>query len=64
MQILDVQNLKKEFNGEVLFSNVSFSINEKDCLAIIGPNGNGKTTLLKMILGEEEIDGGNIADLF
>lgn len=61
MQILDVQNLKKEFNGEVLFSNVSFSINEKDCLAIIGPNGNGKTTLLKMILGEEEIDGGNIA---
>lgn len=58
--ILSVQNLYKEFSGEKLFQPVSFIVREKDRLAILGPNGTGKTTLIKMILGQEEKSGGNV----
>lgn len=61
MQILNIQQLKKEFGDEVLFEGVSFSINDNDRLALIGPNGNGKSTLIKMILGEVEKTKGEIA---
>lgn len=60
MNILTVSKLTKEFSGETLFNNISFEINKKDKLAIIGKNGTGKSTLLKMILGEVEIDDGII----
>ena len=60
MGLIDIKNLKKEFAGEVLFDNVTFSINRGDKLAIIGNNGVGKTTLLKMLLKELTIDGGTI----
>ncbi|MCK5387965.1 MAG: ABC-F family ATP-binding cassette domain-containing protein [Candidatus Izimaplasma sp.] len=60
MNILSVSKLQKEFNGEVLFKNVSFEINSKDKTAIIGKNGSGKSTLLKMILGDLRIDSGEI----
>lgn len=61
MQILSIQDLKKEFLGETLFENISFSMNDKDRVALIGNNGTGKSTLLKMILGKEEITKGIIA---
>ncbi len=60
MNILSVSKLQKEFNGEILFKNISFEINSKDKIAIIGKNGSGKTTLLKMILGDLRIDSGEI----
>ncbi len=60
MNILSVSKLQKEFNGEVLFKNISFEINSKDKTAIIGKNGSGKSTLLKMILGDLRIDSGEI----
>lgn len=60
MALLEVKNLKKEFNGNVLFDNVSFSLNIEDKLGLIGQNGAGKTTLLKMILNEVPIDSGTI----
>ncbi len=60
MNILTVSKLQKEFNGEVLFRNISFEINSKDKIALIGKNGCGKSTLLKMILKEENIDSGEI----
>ena len=53
MNILSVSKLTKEFTGEVLFRNISFDINSKDKLALIGKNGTGKSTLIKMIIGEE-----------
>ena len=60
MNILSVSKLKKEFNGEILFKNISFDINSKDKTAIIGKNGSGKSTLIKMILGDLKIDNGEI----
>ncbi len=61
MNILTVSKLKKEFSGETLFENISFEINSKDKLAIIGKNGTGKSTLLKIILGELDSDGGIVS---
>ena len=58
MNILSVSKLQKEFNGEILFNNISFEINSKDKTAIIGKNGTGKSTLIKMILGDIRIDNG------
>jgi ATP-binding cassette subfamily F protein 3 len=60
MNILTVSKLKKEFNGETLFQHISFDINSKDKLALIGKNGTGKSTLIKMIIGEESIDDGQV----
>ena len=60
MNILTLSKLKKEFSGDVLFENVSFDINSGDKIAVIGKNGTGKSTLLKMILGEFHPDGGEI----
>lgn len=60
MNILTVSKLAKEFNGEALFKNISFDINSKDKTAIIGKNGTGKSTLLKMILGNLDLDEGNV----
>ncbi len=60
MGLLDVNGVKKSFADNLLFSDISFTLNPSDRLAIIGRNGCGKTTLLKMILGEECIDEGSI----
>jgi len=60
MNILNISKLKKEFDGEVLFENITFDINSKDKVAIIGKNGTGKSTLLKMIIGDVNIDDGGI----
>lgn len=48
MQILSVNNLGINFGYGTLFEEVSFSLNEKESISIVGPNGCGKTTLLKI----------------
>lgn len=58
--LLSVQGLYKEFSGEKLFEPLSFVVREKDRLAIIGPNGTGKSTLIKMIMQSVEKSGGNL----
>ncbi|MCI2069223.1 MAG: ABC-F family ATP-binding cassette domain-containing protein [Bacilli bacterium] len=60
MIILALQNVVKEFNGEALFAPVSFRVDQKERVALIGPNGTGKSTILKMIVGQEEISSGQI----
>ncbi len=58
MTILNCSNVSVAFGVDVLFENVSFSVEEGDKLAVIGVNGAGKTTLLKVITGEfEKTDG-------
>lgn len=60
MNLLKINNLKKTFGGNVLFDNLSLEINSSDKVALIGRNGVGKTTLIKMILNEIAPDSGDI----
>ncbi len=60
MNLLKINNLKKTFGGNVLFDNLSLEINSADKVALIGRNGVGKTTLIKMILKEIAPDDGDI----
>lgn len=60
MNLLSVENLSKAFGEKVIFNNLTFGIDDKDKVGIIGINGTGKSTLLKIIAGEEEADSGNV----
>ena len=59
--VLDVLDAAKSFSGEFLFEHVTFSLKRGDKAALIGPNGIGKTTLFKMIMGEMKYDRGVIS---
>ena len=58
--ILECKNLCKSFGKRQILKNVSFSIAQGDILAFIGPNGSGKTTTIKLILGLQRIDSGEV----
>ncbi|MBE5965756.1 MAG: ABC-F type ribosomal protection protein [Lachnospiraceae bacterium] len=58
--VLDIKDLKKSFGDKRLLEDVNVTITYQDSACIIGKNGCGKTTLLKMILGEIQSDGGLI----
>ena len=60
MNILNVEKVSKAFGEKVLLDNVTLGINKGDKIGIIGVNGTGKSTLLKIIAGIEEPDEGNI----
>lgn len=60
MNILNIEHISKIFGEKVIFQDASFGIQEGDKVGIIGINGTGKSTLLKMIAGEEEPDSGQI----
>ncbi|MDD3218421.1 MAG: ABC-F family ATP-binding cassette domain-containing protein [Lachnospiraceae bacterium] len=58
--ILSCQHIKKTFSDQTLFSEVSFHIEEREKAALVGANGTGKSTLLKIIMGEQTCDSGEI----
>ena len=58
--VLEVKNLKKGFGDRTLIEGLSFSLPRNGIVGIIGPNGVGKTTLFKSIVGLEPIDGGEV----
>jgi len=60
--VMFAKNLAKSFEEEALFDNVSFDIYRGEKIALIGPNGVGKSTLFKMILGELSYDRGEIKE--
>lgn len=60
MSILQVENLYKTYGEKVLFDHISFTIAEKQRIGLIGVNGTGKSTLLKVIAGLESADSGEI----
>ncbi len=59
--MISIDNLKVEFGVKPLFDNVSFVINDKDCIALVGKNGAGKSTMLKIICGLQKPTSGNVA---
>ena len=58
--VLEAKNLQKNFGDRSLISDLSFSLPRNGIVGIIGPNGVGKSTLFKMIVGEEPLDGGEL----
>ncbi len=59
--MISIQGLKVEFGSQVLFDGVSYVINKRDRIALVGKNGAGKSTMLKIITGEQMPTGGIIA---
>lgn len=60
MNILNIEHISKIFGEKVIFDDVSCGIQEGEKIGVIGINGTGKTTLLKLIAGTEEADAGQI----
>ncbi len=58
--MLQVSNLSKAYGQQVIFDEVSFTVNPGERIGLVGRNGHGKTTLFRMILGEEKPDSGVI----
>ena len=61
MPIATAHNLTKSYAGENVFRGVSFEIQERDRVALVGANGTGKTTLLRIVAGIEKPDAGGVA---
>lgn len=55
---LQVENISKSYGDRTLFSNISFNINEGDKIALVAPNGTGKSSLMKILAGIESSDHG------
>ena len=60
MNLLTVENITKSFTERLLFDKASFYLNEGEKVGVVGINGTGKTTLLRIIAGMEEPDEGNV----
>ena len=60
MILLNIENISKRYTERMLLDNISFGINQGDKIGLIGINGTGKTTLLKLLAGKEEPDSGRI----
>ncbi|OYZ85469.1 MAG: energy-dependent translational throttle protein EttA, partial [Halothiobacillus sp. 24-54-40] len=60
-KVLEVTNLSKQFGDRVLYQGLSFTVPKGGIVGIIGPNGVGKSTLFKMLIGEEKPDAGEIS---
>jgi len=59
-KVIEAENLTKAFGDRELYQGLSFSVPKGGIVGIIGPNGVGKSTLFRMLIGEEQPDGGNI----
>lgn len=58
--MISVDNLSKSYSTQRLFDNISFTVNSRERIGVVGRNGHGKTTLFRLITGEEHPDEGSI----
>ena len=63
MSVIDIKNVSFAYDKQMILEDINLSVEEKDFLAIIGPNGGGKSTLLKLILGINTLKKGSISVL-
>ena len=61
MNLLTIKNFSKSYTDKILFDNADFSINSKEKIGIIGVNGTGKSTLLKILAGIDTCDSGQLS---
>lgn len=59
--MISVEHLKVEFSARALFSDVSFVVNKRDRIALVGKNGAGKSTMLKILAGLQQPTDGHVA---
>ena len=59
--MIHISNITKQYGNKVLYRNGSFQINAGEKIGLVGPNGHGKSTIFKIIMGEEGIDSGSIS---
>ncbi len=59
-EVLSIKNLSKGFGGRTLFDHVNLEVAGGERIALLGDNGTGKSTLIKILMGEEEPDGGKL----
>ena len=55
---LQIENISKSYGPKILFEKIGFNINEGDKIALIAPNGTGKTSLMKILAGKDKSDSG------
>ena len=60
MNVLNIEHVSKIFGDKKIFDDISYGIHDGDKIGIIGINGTGKSTLLKILAGEEETDEGQV----
>jgi ATP-binding cassette, subfamily F, member 3 len=58
--MISVDNLTKTYSSQILFDAISFKINGRERVGLVGRNGHGKTTLFRILIGEEEYDSGSV----
>ncbi len=58
--MLSVENISKSFGGQVLFEDASFRLNSRERVGLVGRNGHGKSTLFRMLVGQESPDSGKL----
>ena len=56
-RVIEAQNMCKSFEDQLLFQNVSFTVQSQERVGLLGPNGSGKSTFFRMLLGEESVQG-------
>ncbi|WP_454190430.1 ABC-F family ATP-binding cassette domain-containing protein [Paenibacillus sp. Marseille-Q7038] len=61
MNIMTVEHISKSYGEKILFKDASFGMNDQDKIGIVGVNGTGKSTFLRVIAGKEQADEGNVA---
>ena len=59
--MISLSNISKQYGRQVLFVDASFQLNPADKVGLVGPNGSGKTTIFRMLVGEEQADEGDIS---
>ena len=58
---LQIENISKSYGTKILFEHIGFNVNEGDKIALIAPNGTGKTSLLRILAGKDKsVSGGKI----